>query len=127
MEDYLSKKKEKDDNDTVKDLSEMYVDLRIHDNKDAYKRLETRTHHDVLELQKDYNSCRPIDIKDLFLPEREEASVPRRVVVNGKAGIGKTMLTMHILDMWVNGQLPFRYVFYFALRDLSQFRGDSMI
>ena len=126
VEDYLSKKKEEDDNDTVKDLSEMYVDLRIHDNKDTYKRLETRTHHDVLELQKDYNSCRPIDIKDLFLREREQASAPRRVLVDGKAGIGKTMLTMHILDMWVNGQLPFRYVFYFALRDLSQFSGHSM-
>ena len=126
VEDYLSKKKEEDDNDTVKDLSEMYVDLRIHDNKDAYKRLETRTHHDVLELQKDYNSCRPIDIKDLFLPERKQAPAPRRILVDGKAGIGKTMLTMHILDMWVNGQLPFRYVFYFALRDLPKFRGDPL-
>ena len=126
VEDYLSKKKEEDDNDTVKDLSEMYVDLRIHDSKDAYKRLETRTHHDVLELQKDYNSCRPIDVKDLFLPEREQASAPRRVLVDGKAGIGKTMLTMHILDMWVNGQLSFRYVFYFALRNLSQFSSCSL-
>ena len=129
VEDYLSKKKEEYDNDTVKDLSEMYVDLRIHDSKDAYKRLETRTHHDVLELQKDYNSCRPIDIKDLFLPERKQAPAPRRILVDGKAGIGKTMLTMHILDMWVKGQLPFRYVFYFALRDLpihSKFRGDSL-
>ena len=77
-------------------------------------------------MQKDYNSCRPIDIQDLILPEREQAFAPRRVLVNGKAGIGKTMLTMHILDMWVNGQLPFRYVFYFALQDLSQFRGDSL-
>ena len=126
VEDYLSKKKEEDDNDTVKDLSEMYVDLRIHDSKDAYKRLETRTHHDVLELQKDYNSCRPIDVKDLYLPEREQASAPRRVLVDGKAGIGKTMLTMHVLDMWVNGQLPFRYVFYFALRNLSQFSSCSL-
>ena len=126
VEDYVSKKKDEDDNDTVKDLSEMYVDLRIHDSKDTYKRLETRTHHDVLNLQKDYNSCRPIDIKDLFLPEREQASAPTRVLVDGKAGIGKTMLTMHILDMWVKGRLPFTYVFYFALRDLSQFKGNLM-
>ena len=99
----------------------MYVDLRIHNKKDNYKRVESRTHHDLLELQKDVDTCDPVEINDLFRPEREGAFIPKRLLVIGKAGIGKTMLTMHILDKWINGQLPppFRYIFYFALRDLS--------
>ncbi|KAI0238592.1 hypothetical protein LSAT2_010679 [Lamellibrachia satsuma] len=126
IEDYLTKKQ--DANVTVKDLDELYVDLRIHNKNDNYNRLETRTHYDLLELQKDVASCYPIKVNDLFLPEQEGAATPRRVLVIGKAGIGKTMLTMHILDKWVNGHLmsTYRHVFYFALRDLSQISQSSL-
>ena len=129
VEDYLlSKTTTEEENYSVKDLDELYVDLRIHNKKDNYNRLETRTHHDVLELQKDVTSCRQIEANDLFLPKRKGTSTPRRVLVYGKAGIGKTMLTMHILDKWVNCQLTpkFQYVFYFALRDLSQINESSL-
>ena len=124
----LSKKTNEEEHFSVKDLDELYVDLRIHNKTDNYKRVEIRTHHNLLELQKDVDSCRQIEAKDLFLPERKEASTPRRVLVYGKAGIGKTMLTMHLLDKWVNCQLTskFRYVFYFALRDLSQINESSL-
>ena len=90
--------------------------------------METRTHYDLLELQKDVDRCHPIKVNDLFLPDRERASTPRRVLVLGKAGIGKTMLTMHILDKWANGHLmsTYRHVFYFALRDLSHTSQSSL-
>lgn len=106
----------------------MYVDLRIHNKKENYTRLKIRTHYDLLELQRDVASCHPVQVNDLFQPEREGASTPRRVLVIGKVGIGKTMLTMHILDKWVNGMLPctFQHVFYFALRDLSLIRESSL-
>ncbi|KAI0240276.1 Protein NLRC5 [Lamellibrachia satsuma] len=129
IEDYLlSKKRTEKENYSVKDLDELYVDLRIHNKTDNYKRVEIRTHHDLLELQKDVASCRQIEAKDLFLPELKGASNPRRVLVFGDAGIGKTMLTMHILDKWVNCQLTskFRYVFYFALRDVSSINESSL-
>ena len=129
IEDYLlSKKRTEEENYSVKDLEELYVDLRIHNKTDNYKRVEIRTHHDLLELQKDVASCRQIEAKDLFLPELKGASNPRRVLVFGDAGIGKTMLTMHILDKWVNCQLTskFRYVFYFALRDVSSIKESSL-
>ena len=124
----LSKTTTEEENYNLKDLDELYVDLRIHNNRSNYKRVEIRTHHDLLELKKDVASCSQIEAKDLFLPEREGASTPRRVLVFGKAGIGKTMLTMHILDKWVSCQLTskFRYVFYFALRDLSQINESSL-
>ena len=125
IEDYLMK--QQDENFTVKDLDELYVDLRIHNKKDNYNRLETRTHYDLLELQKDVDRCHPIKVNDLFLPEQEGASTPRRVLVIGKAGIGKTMLTMHILDKWVKGHLmpTYRHVF-FALWDLSHISQSSL-
>ena len=106
----------------------MYVDLRIHDKKDNYNRLEIRTNYDLLELQKDVASCDPIKVNDLFLPMREGAQPTRRVLVIGKAGIGKTMLTMHILDKWVNDHLmsTYRHIFYFALRDLSHISQCSL-
>ena len=130
VEDYLlSKTTTGEENYSVKDLDELYVDLRIHNKTDNYKRVEIRTHYDLLELQKDIDSCRQIEAKDLFLPKHEEGSTPRSVLVFGKAGIGKTMLTMHILHKWVNCQLTakFRYVFYFALRDLSQINESSLM
>ena len=128
VEDYLlSKTTTEEENYSVKDLEGLCVDLRIH-KTDNYKRMEIRIHHDVLELQKYIDSGRQIEAKDLFLPKRKRASTPRSVLVFGKAGIGKTMLTMHILDKWVNCQLTskFRYVFYFALRELSQINESSL-
>ena len=90
--------------------------------------MEIRTHYDLLELQKDVDRCHPIKVNDLFLPEQEGASTPRRVLIIGKAGVGKTMLTMHILDKWVNGHLmsAYRHVFYFDLRDLSHISQSSL-
>ena len=90
--------------------------------------METRTHYDLLELQKDVDRCHPIKVNDLFLPVQEGAKPTRRVLVVGKAGIGKTMLTMHILNKWVNGHLmsTYRHVFYFALRDLSHIIKSSL-
>ena len=125
IEDYLMK--QQDENFTVKDFDELYVDLRIHNKKDNYNRLETRIHYDLLELQKDVDRCHPIKVNDLFLPKQEGASTPRRVLVIGKAGIGKTMLTMPILDKWVNGHLmpTYRHVF-FALWDLSHISQSSL-
>ncbi|KAI0211398.1 hypothetical protein LSAT2_003776 [Lamellibrachia satsuma] len=78
--DYLSKKDNEDEHYTVKDLNELYVDLRIHNKKDNYKRVESRTHHDLLELQKDVDTCDPVGINDLFRPGREGAFIPKRLL-----------------------------------------------
>ena len=65
--------KKQNENFTVKDFDELYIDLRIHNKKDNYNRLETRTHYDLLELQKNVDRCHPIELNDIFLPEREGA------------------------------------------------------
>jgi len=127
INDYLSQK-ENEDNYAVDVLDDIYVDLRIHDGKDNYTRLETRTHLDMIELQKDVDKCRPISIAELFQPEKQGRSPPRRILIYGKAAIGKSMLSIHILDQWLKGGLPpiIKHVFYFALRHLRYFSKSSL-
>ncbi|KAI0210657.1 hypothetical protein LSAT2_004546 [Lamellibrachia satsuma] len=122
------RKKRKIDNNGVQKLSEIYVDLRIHDNDEHYKRLETRTHHDNLQLSTGIEGCRKIEVRNLFVAERPDSATPVRCLVVGKAGIGKTMLSMHVLDMWLNGELPadIKFVFFFPLRNLSCSRKYSL-
>jgi len=123
VHDYLRNEEKK-----VSVLDKVYVDLRIHDKKDNYKRLEKRTSHDIIELQKGLEGCRPISIAKLFLPRNKKCSVPRRILVIGKAAIGKSMLRIRILDQWLKGQLPpaVRHVFYFALRHVSRVGRSSL-
>ena len=127
VNDYLSKKEGEDDY-TVDVLDDIYVDLRINDGKANYTRLETRTHHDMIQLQKNVDTCRSISIAELFQPEKQGRSPPRRILITGKAAIGKSMLSIHIIDQWLNNRLPsiIKHVFYFALRHLRHFRTSSL-
>ena len=93
IDDYVGKLKENEDDDNaIKVLKDVFVDLRILKEKDGYKRLETRTHHNLIQLEKDVEECRPVSLAELFQPEREGGSPPRRMAVVGKAGIGMDYL-----------------------------------
>ena len=81
-------KENEDDDNAIKVLKDVFVDLRILNEKDGYKRLETRTHHNLIQLEKDVETCRPVSLAELFQPEREGDSPPRRIAILGKAGIG---------------------------------------
>ncbi|KAI0224097.1 hypothetical protein LSAT2_024892 [Lamellibrachia satsuma] len=111
-----------DENTTFQNLSEMFIDLRLQSNADNYKRLETRTHYDNLQLQMESNSCTEIEVADLFKAGRPDMTTPVRSLVVGKAGIGKTMLSMHIADLWLENELlpdDIDHLFLFHLRNLS--------
>ena len=97
IDDYVENMKENEDDDRTKSLSEAYVDLRIHDEKDNYKRCETRTHHNLIQLKEDVQKCHPISIAELFLPDREDGSPPKRILVFGKAEIGQFRTFINIL------------------------------
>ena len=81
-------KENEDDDNATKALKDVFVDLRILKEKDGYRRLETRTHHNLIQLEKDVEKCRPVSLAELFQPEREGGSPPRRMAIEGKAGIG---------------------------------------
>ena len=89
IDDYVERMNEKEDHDNaILDLKEQFVDLRILNEKDGYKRLETRTHHDSILLEKNVEGCHPVSLAELFQPKQEGGSPPRRILVTGKAGIG---------------------------------------
>ena len=81
-------KDNKDDDNAINALKDVFVDLRILNEEDGYKRLETRTHHNLIQVEKDVEKCRSVSLADLFQPEREGDSPPRRIQLIGKAGIG---------------------------------------
>ena len=89
IDEYVGNLKDtKDDDNAIYALRDVFVDLRILNEKDGYKRLETRTHHNLIQLEKDVEKYRPVSLAELFQPEREGGSPPRRIQLIGKAGIG---------------------------------------
>ena len=136
---YVEKKNE-EENTTFLELADIYIDLRMHNNNENlrmhnnnenlrmhnnnenYKRLETRTHYDNLQLEMEIEACSKIGVADLFKSERPGLPTPVRSLVVGKAGIGKTMLSMHIADQWLRNELlpdDIHHLFLFHLRNLS--------
>ena len=121
LERYVGKRNE-DETTAFRNLADMFIDLRIHKDTDNYLRLETRTNYDNLQLQMEINSCPEIGVADLFKAERLGMTTPVRSLVVGKAGIGKTMLSMHIADLWLKNELlpdDIDHLFLFHLRNLS--------
>ncbi|XP_076398906.1 NACHT, LRR and PYD domains-containing protein 1a-like isoform X3 [Peromyscus maniculatus bairdii] len=64
-----------------------------------------------------------IEIQDLFRSSPDTQKRPKLVVVEGVAGIGKSMLARKMKRAWEEGQLyrdHFQHVFYFSCRELAQ-------
>ena len=98
----------------------MYIELRMQNNNENYKQFERRTHYDNLKLEID--ACPQITVTDLFKAEQLDMPIPVRTLVIGKAGIGKTMLSMHIVDQWLDGNFlafDIHHLYLFRLRDLT--------
>ena len=129
LERYVRQKND-EEKTTFKDLANMFVDLRMHKKSDKYKRTEKRIHHDILQLQMETEECSKISVKDLFEVERPGMTPPVRSVVVGFAGIGKSVFTYHILDLWLRHELlhdVIRQVFHFRMRDLSSIQSPCSL
>ncbi|XP_044307272.1 NACHT, LRR and PYD domains-containing protein 3-like isoform X3 [Varanus komodoensis] len=106
-------------------LSERYVELLIVRKHRPQMQREHeltatgRLHMSILEASAaDHTST---DIKDLFDPD-ESGRTPRTVVMQGSAGIGKTMTVQKIMLDWASGDLYsdlFDYVFCIRCRELD--------
>ncbi|XP_014688814.3 NACHT, LRR and PYD domains-containing protein 12 [Equus asinus] len=64
-----------------------------------------------------------IQMETLFEPDEERPEPPRTVVLQGAAGMGKSMLAHKVMLDWADGRLfqdRFDYVFYIHCREMNQ-------
>ncbi|XP_076398921.1 NACHT, LRR and PYD domains-containing protein 1a-like isoform X2 [Peromyscus maniculatus bairdii] len=70
-----------------------------------------------------------IEIQDLFCPKPDAQEAAQLVILEGAAGIGKSMLARQVRREWEEGQLyrdRFQHVFYFSCRELAQCKKLSL-
>ena len=102
----------------IKQFSDIYVEPTIHESGE-YKRAETRLDINTLTCQMDIGQCQQVRVEELFSPglERERT----KVLITGAAGSGKSMISMHLLNMWLEGKLSgFEDVFFYSMKELSR-------
>ncbi|KAM8924020.1 NACHT, LRR and PYD domains-containing protein 12-like [Pelodytes ibericus] len=96
-------------------LNSRYIELRMIKN---HRDVEERQH----EIVDNRSSDSTTTIEALFDPD-EEGIIPKIVVLQGPAGIGKTMTAQKIMLDWASGNLyqkTFSYVFYLSCREINQ-------
>ena len=104
-------------------LDEMFVELRLQ-KFDKINIPETLGNQDVEEMQQSMQSAEPIQISQLF-EKLHDRCAPGKVLILGKAGIGKTTLIKQIAKQWAKKELwndVIEYLFVITLRELDQDR-----
>ena len=88
------------------DLNDMYTDVIIHTGRAQHHFLKEMDRHEIFDVYKKVpESAIPLEkIKDLFYPNKDTRNKsPRTILVVGRPGIGKTVLTEKIIRDWANG------------------------
>ncbi|XP_063819123.1 NACHT, LRR and PYD domains-containing protein 3-like [Pseudophryne corroboree] len=81
-----------------------------------------------LQIMEDRSSDKysPTTIQALFDPD-DNGIIPKTVVLQGPAGIGKTMTSQKIMLDWASGELykdKFQFVFYISCREVNTITGN---
>ena len=124
IQDYLREKQFFEDI-AVKTLDDMYVEPRIHESAQN-RRLEKRLDVNSLEHQKHSEQCKQINVKELLDPQKGMSA--SKVLITGSAGSGKSMLSLQLLNLWLDGQLPaIEDVFFYSMNELSSVEECTLI
>ena len=104
------------------DFDELYINLVIQTERAPHKFSKHMERHEIYDV---YMKVPPDsiclkDIKDLFYPNKDTNwEFPRNILVVGRPGIGKTVLTEKIMRDWASGVDEFyhdKIAFYLKLR-----------
>ena len=103
-------------------LDDLYIDVLIHTERARHKFRKSMERHEIYDvyMKVPYTSRQLENVKDLFLPIQDtEGKHPKSILVIGRPGIGKTVLTEKILRDWANEVDTYygdKIVFFFKLR-----------
>ena len=110
----------------IRHFSDIYVEPVIHKSGE-YKRLETRLDINTLTCQMDFEQCKEIRVEELFASGVEKERT-KKVLIIGAADSGKSMLSTHLLNKWLEGKLfDFEDVFFYSMKELSDIATCSLV
>ena len=104
------------------DFDELYINLVIHTERAPHKFSKDMERHEIYDVytRVPEEAIRLEDIKDLFYPNKDTKwQFPRNILVVGRPGIGKTVLTEKIMRDWASGVDEFyhdKIAFYLKFR-----------
>ena len=103
-------------------LDDLYINLVIHTERAPHEFSENLERHEIFDIYMEvpkHSICLK-EAKDIFYPEEDTSgNFPRNILVVGRPGIGKTVLTEKIMRDWANGIDKFyrgKIAFYFKFR-----------
>ena len=103
-------------------LDDLYIDVLIHTERARHKFPRSMRRHEIYDVYMKVPdmSIQLENIKDLFLPNEDtKGKHPKSILVIGRPGIGKTVLTEKIFRDWANKVNTYygeKIVFFFKLR-----------
>ena len=87
------------------DFDELYINLVIHTERAAHEFSKVMERHEIYDvyMRVPPKSTKLEEVKDLFYPNEDtRQKCPRKILVVGRPGIGKTVLTEKIMRDWAS-------------------------
>ena len=114
------------------DFNELYINLVIHTERAPHKFSKDMERHEIYDvyMRVPENATRLEEVKDLFYPNEDtKQKYPRKILVAGRPGIGKTVLTEKIMRDWASRVDKFyhdKIAFYFKFRWFNEKDKEDM-
>ena len=114
------------------DFDELYINLLIHTERAPHKFSNDMERHEIYDvyMKVPEKAERLEKVKDLFYPNKDtKQNEPRKILVVGRPGIGKTVLTEKIMRDWASGVDAIYYdkiAFYLQFRWFNEKDKEDM-
>ena len=114
------------------DFDELYINLVIHTERAPHKFSKDMERHEIYDVytRVPEEAIRLEEVKDLFYPNEDtKQKYPRKILLVGRPGIGKTVLTEKIMRDWairVDECYHDKIAFYFKFRWFNEKDEEDM-